>query len=131
MPTRICLIDDDFMVRDALTLGLRDAGYEVHPVPGAAAGFDVASRIQIDAIVTDMNMPGTNGAQFIPEARLAWPDTPIIAISGQSIVDGRPLKDVACGLGANTAISKPFRVRQLVETLEALLSERKASSRTD
>ena len=66
---RICLIDDDIFVRDAMALGLGDAGFDVITAPGAAAGFDIASRESVQAIITDMNMPGTGGAQFIPEAR--------------------------------------------------------------
>ena len=34
---RILLIDDDIFVRDAVALGLGDAGYEVVTAPGAAA----------------------------------------------------------------------------------------------
>jgi DNA-binding response OmpR family regulator len=119
---RICLIDDDIFVRDALALGLNDAGFEVLPAPGAAAGFDLAQRELLHAIVTDMNMPGTNGAQFIPEARAQWPDLPIIAISGASVIDGRPTADIARELGANATLIKPFRARDLAAMLETLLS---------
>lgn len=124
----ICLIDDDIMVRDALALGLSDAGFEVLTAPGAAAGFDIAARRQVDAIVTDMNMPGTDGAQLIAEARKQWPDLPIVAISGASVVDGRAITEVARDRGANAALSKPFRARQLAEVLERLIAERNAAS---
>lgn len=121
----ICLIDDDIMVRDALALGLSDAGFEVLTAPGAAAGFDIANRRQVDAIVTDMNMPGTGGAQLIAEARKQWPDLPIVAISGATVIDGRAITEVAREGGANAALSKPFRARQLAEVLERLIAERK------
>jgi DNA-binding response OmpR family regulator len=118
---RICLIDDDIFVRDALALGLNDAGFEVLTAPGAAAGFDLAQRELLHAIVTDMNMPGTDGAQFIPEARAQWPDLPIIAISGASVIDGRATADIAGELGANATLIKPFRARELAAVLETLL----------
>jgi DNA-binding response OmpR family regulator len=124
----ICLIDDDIMVRDALALGLSDAGFEVLTAPGAAAGFDIANRRQVDAIVTDMNMPGTGGAQLIAEARKQWPDLPIVAISGATVIDGRAITEVAREGGANAALSKPFRARQLAEVLEHLIAERKGST---
>jgi DNA-binding response OmpR family regulator len=124
----ICLIDDDIMVRDALALGLSDAGFEVLTAPGAAAGFDIANRRQVDAIVTDMNMPGTGGAQLIAEARKQWPTMPIIAISGATVIDGRAITEVARDGGADAALSKPFRARQLAEVLERLIAERKGSS---
>lgn len=124
----ICLIDDDIMVRDALALGLSDAGFEVLTAPGAAAGFDIANRRQVDAIVTDMNMPGTDGAQLIAEARRQWPTLPIVVISGASVIDGRAITEIARERGADAALSKPFRARQLAEVLERLIGERKAAS---
>ena len=115
---RVCLIDDDILVRDALSLGLRDAGYDVITAPGAAAGLDIASRDGIDAIVTDMNMPGTGGAQLIAQARAQWPAMAIVAISGAAVIDGRAVTDVAREIGADEALVKPFRARVLAEAIE-------------
>lgn len=121
--TRICLIDDDLFVLDALALGLRDAGFEVVTAPGAAAGLDITDHGGVDVIVTDMNMPGTNGAQLISEAHARWPMLPIIAISGASIMNGRNVLDIANELGASTALVKPFRARALAQTIERVLSD--------
>jgi DNA-binding response OmpR family regulator len=125
---RICLVDDDIFVRDALALGLNDAGFQVVTAPGAAAGFDIVQREKIDAIITDMNMPGTGGAQFIAEARSRWPTLPIIAISGAATIDGRNTVDIASELGANATLMKPFRARQLAEVLSQLLQPTSAQT---
>jgi DNA-binding response OmpR family regulator len=122
---RICLIDDDSFVRDALALGLRDAGFEVLTAPGAAAGYDIAAREHVDAIVTDLNMPGTGGAQLITEIRARWPHMPVVAISGASVFDGRSIEALARELGADAALAKPFRARELGALLERLLAERR------
>ena len=121
---RICLIDDDIFVRDAMALGLGDAGFDVITAPGAAAGFDIASRESVQAIITDMNMPGTGGAQFIPEARARWPDIPIIAISGAAVINGRSTADIARELGADATLIKPFRARELAALIERVLAAR-------
>ncbi|MDZ4689715.1 response regulator [Terricaulis sp.] len=118
---KVCLVDDDIFVRDALALGLNDAGFDVVTAPGAAAGFDIVQRGGIDAIVTDMNMPGTDGAQFISEARGRWPDIPIVAISGAVTIDGQETAAIATSLGANATLMKPFRARQLAEVLGRFL----------
>lgn len=122
---RICLIDDDIFVRDAMALGLGDAGYDVITAPGAAAGLDIANRELLHAVVTDMNMPGTGGAQFISEARARWPDMPIVAISGAATINGRNTADVARELGADATLIKPFRARELVATIEGAANARK------
>ena len=120
---KVCLIDDDIFVRDALALGLGDAGFEVVTAPGAAAGLDLIARAGVDAIVTDINMPGVNGAQLIVEARERWPETPIIAITGAGAIDGRPAIEAARALGANACLIKPFRASLLAATLEQVLAK--------
>jgi len=120
---RVCLVDDDIFVRDALALGLSDAGYEVLTAPGAAAGFDIVRREKIDAIVTDMNMPGTDGAQFICELRAQWPVLPIVAISGAATIGGRSTPEIAAELGANQTLIKPFRARALADVLQSVLGD--------
>jgi DNA-binding response OmpR family regulator len=125
---RICLIDDDIFVRDALALGLSDAGFEVLAAPGAAAGYDLTAREEVDALVTDINMPGTDGAQLIAQVRAHWPELPIVAISGASVVDGRSVIDLARVRGADATLIKPFRARELAALLDRLLVERRAPS---
>lgn len=121
---RICLIDDDIFVRDAIALGLRDLGYTVKVAPGAMAGLDLIEHGAIDAVVTDMRMPGASGAQLIAEARARWPSMPIIAISGASHVDGLSVGDAARALGADALLTKPFRATELAAALEKLLNQR-------
>jgi DNA-binding response OmpR family regulator len=123
---RICLIDDDGFVRDALSLGLRDAGFDVLTAPGAAAGYDLVARETIDAVVTDINMPGTDGAQLIAQLRGRWPALPIVAISGATVIDGKSIDDIARNRGADAALIKPFRARELADVLGRLLAARPA-----
>jgi DNA-binding response OmpR family regulator len=130
MPSRIriCLVDDDVLVLEAMALGLRDAGYAVLAAPGAAAGLDAAWREGVDVFVTDLNMPGTSGAQLIAEARTHWPTVPIIAMTGSSTIEGRDVNEIARGLGADALLTKPFRVHQLVSVLNGVLGERAAKA---
>jgi DNA-binding NtrC family response regulator len=123
---RICLIDDDIFVRDAMALGLSDAGFDVVTAPGAAAGFDIAQREPVNAIVTDMNMPGASGAELIAEARARWPDMAIVAISGAAVIDGRNTADVARERGADATLIKPFRARDLATLIDRAVAARKS-----
>lgn len=121
---RICLIDDDDFVRDALSLGLRDAGFDVVTAPGAATGYDVVAQDAIDAVVTDINMPGTDGAQLIAQLRARWPELPIIAISGAAVNNGTSVHDIARERGADAALIKPFRARELAAALTRIMAAR-------
>jgi DNA-binding response OmpR family regulator len=122
--TRVCLIDDDIYVRDAMAMGLADAGFEVVTAPGVAAGLDIIRREGVDAIVTDMHMPGTDGAQLIAEAHAEWPNMPIVLITGSMSLDGVEIDEVARQLGADALFMKPFRARELAEKLNQLLAAR-------
>ncbi|MGD9981183.1 MAG: response regulator [Hyphomonadaceae bacterium] len=124
---RICLIDDDVFVRDAMALGLTDAGFDVVTATGAAAGFDIAARDGLQAIVTDMNMPGTGGAQLIAEVRARWPKMAIVAISGAAVIDGRSTAELARERGADDVLIKPFRARELAAAIDSALAARKGA----
>jgi DNA-binding response OmpR family regulator len=122
---RVCLIDDDIYVRDAMAMGLGDAGFDVMSAPGVAAGLDLVSREGADAIVTDMHMPGTDGAQLIAEARQRWPQMPIVCISGSISFGDEDINDVARRYGVDAFLVKPFRAAELAATLNRLLEEKK------
>lgn len=122
---RICLIDDDAVVREALASGLREAGHEVQVAPGAAAGLDLVRRGGADIIVTDMAMPGTSGVELIAEAKANWPLLPIVAISGATVVDGCNVTVNARVLGADALLRKPFRARELIAVVDQILRERR------
>src|SRR5215813_8192817 len=92
---RICLIDDDPLVRDALSLSLGEAGFEVSVAPGAAAALDMMQRQPADAVVTDMKMPGFDGGALIAELKARWPLLPVIAISGGGDIGGKKVQDIA------------------------------------
>jgi DNA-binding response OmpR family regulator len=122
---RICLIDDDVVLLDALAMSLREVGYYDATAPGAAAGLDLMMRDKMDVIVTDMNMPGTSGAQFIAEARAKWAELPIVAISGATVIDGISARDAARALGADALLAKPFRAHALGQVIEQLVAARR------
>ncbi len=129
MPRRLCLIDDDIFILDALGPELRRHGYEVRIAPGAAAGLDVIRREGADVVITDINMPGTTGVQLIAEVRREWADLPIVAMSGSYAEDGRQLSQAALDVGANAALAKPFRASQLIALIEGLLGPPEARER--
>ncbi len=120
----ICLIDDDIFVRDAIALGLGDAGFHVAAAPGAAAGLDIVKGGGVEAVVTDMSMPGTDGAQLITQVHALFPDLPIVAISGSSVIEGRDALEIARERGAHAVMTKPFRASALAVVLNELLNAR-------
>ena len=120
-PTRVCIIDDDPLIRDALAVGLADAGYTVVVAPGAAAALEMIARQPVDAVVTDMKMPGFDGGALIAALKSAWPALPVLAITGGGEIGGRRVDQLAREQGADVCLMKPIRAREIATALHDLL----------
>lgn len=84
-PASILLVDDDEIVRQALTDDLRDQGYHVE-----ACGSDAAILALLDAgvpadlLITNLNMPDQDGAALIQATRLRRPRLPVLLLTGDA-----------------------------------------------
>lgn len=113
MTKTILAIDDSPSVRQMVSLTLTGAGYDVVEAGDGADGYAKAIGNRIDAVLTDLNMPGVNGLDFIRKYR-AHPSSagvPILFLTTESDED---LKRQAKEAGATGWIVKPFKQDQLV-----------------
>ncbi len=82
--TTILCVDDEPNILDGLSLHLRRR-YEVLTAPGGTAGLELVTRNRnIAVIISDMRMPGMDGATFLSRARQELPDAVRILLTGQS-----------------------------------------------
>jgi CheY-like chemotaxis protein len=81
---KILCVDDEKAVLDGLSLNLRRR-YEVLTAQSGAEGLEILGRGDpIAVVVSDMRMPGMDGATFLSRARQALPDTVRILLTGHS-----------------------------------------------
>jgi response regulator RpfG family c-di-GMP phosphodiesterase len=81
---RLLCVDDEPMVLEGLALHLRRT-FKLSTAPGGAAGLEVLKKDGPFAVVmSDMRMPGMNGAEFLSKVREQWPDTVRILLTGQA-----------------------------------------------
>jgi CheY-like chemotaxis protein len=66
----ILLVDDDQEVREFLGLALRRSGYYVIEADAGVAALQMARLNLPDLIVSDVDMPGGDGASLLHEIRL-------------------------------------------------------------
>lgn len=116
--TRLLVVDDDAEMRALLADVLSGEGYAVAE---AANGAEALIRLRAEpfaAIVLDKNMPGLSGLDILPGMRTICPDMPVILITAfgdvASYVD-------AMEKGAFAYVFKPFRMEELLKTLERAL----------
>jgi CheY-like chemotaxis protein len=66
---RILLVDDDQQVREVLGLVLRKNGYHVNEADSGVAGLEMARKHLPDLILSDIDMPGGDGATLLRDIR--------------------------------------------------------------
>jgi CheY-like chemotaxis protein len=72
-------------------------------------------------VITDIHMPGTNGATVIAELKQRHPQIAVIAISGLFDSGHGLSADAALALGAARALAKPFKRAELLHATAELL----------
>ncbi|MBE6461015.1 MAG: response regulator transcription factor [Alphaproteobacteria bacterium] len=118
MNKTILIVDDDDILRKALTTGLRGEGFDVISSDSAENASDVLKRISVDAIILDRMMTGMDGLTFLRALRGAGNTTPVLMLTALS----GPENAIA-GLsdGANDYLAKPFQVRELILRLNNII----------
>lgn len=118
---RILVVEDEELIRLVLVETLADEGYRVVE----ASTGDEAARLldgpdEFDAVVTDVQMPGTlDGVAVGRHARGRRPTIPIIYATGrpESMARAGPLGPL------DALLCKPYEPREVVATICVLLSE--------
>jgi PAS domain S-box-containing protein len=115
-PLRIVLVDDSSDVRTLVRTKLRLSGEAVVEGEGAngADAVDLARRLQPDAMLLDVSMPGLDGLGALPEVLEASPNTRVVMFSG---FDEEPLALRALELGATSYLTKTSSLDDVVAEL--------------
>jgi PAS domain S-box-containing protein len=82
-PARVLVVDDDPMVREMLAHELQDLGYHTTQASDGLAALAYLDRGEtVDLLVTDLSMPGMNGALLTYEARQRRASLPVLLLTG-------------------------------------------------
>jgi CheY-like chemotaxis protein len=117
----ILIIEDDEILRDLLGEWLEAAGYQVRLAPHGSAGLAAIHDHAPALVVTDIHMPGADGATVIAELKRTYPAIPVIAISGRFRCGHGLTPEGAVALGAARALAKPFKRNEMVEAVAELV----------
>lgn len=110
----ILLVDDDEMVRRALTRVLDHAGFAVTPAADGEEALAALRDGHFDVIISDISMPGMTGMQLLRAVRERDLDTPVILITGAPTVDTAA---EAVEYGALRYLPKPVNMKTLVDVV--------------
>jgi len=125
----ILLVEDEDAVRIFAARALRNKGYTVLEAQSGEGALDVLRDTQaLTLLITDMVMPGMDGATLARLARVERPDLRVIMISGYS-------EDTARGDILDQPhihfLPKPFSLKRLAEKVKQVLAAETEESTDD
>jgi two-component system response regulator QseB len=115
---RVLLAEDDPLLRDGITEGLRQHGFQVDSTQDGVATEREAVRGVYDAVVLDLGLPRLDGMQVLRKVRSAGLSTPVLVLTARDAVADRVL---GLDLGADDYVVKPVEVAELAARLRALV----------
>jgi DNA-binding response OmpR family regulator len=114
----ILLVDDDQEVREFLGLALRRSGYHVIEADSGVAALKMARLKLPDLIVSDIDMPGGDGASLLRQIRLdpELKSGQIVLMSGSPdlLTRRKSMED-----GADDFLVKPFGLREFLSCVKS------------
>jgi two-component system, response regulator PdtaR len=115
-PATVLVVEDDPLVRSMMVDVLLEAGFDTCEAGCAKEALDVFAEHRIDAVVTDVDMPGeVDGIALARRIGELWPAVGVIVASG------RPPRALPPGAWF---IAKPFAARHLLQCVADLTGPR-------
>lgn len=118
---KLLIVDDHPLFRDGLAALLRqaDPSAELLQASGTAEALDVVDEQVVDAVLTDLAMPGLCGEAAVREYSRRHPDVPVIVVSSSE--DPSDVRRVL-NAGAAGYIPKSATAQTVVSALKLVLS---------
>jgi CheY-like chemotaxis protein len=119
----LLVVEDEAVLRTSLSHIFSAFG---HRVRCAADGFSALSELRVevpDMILSDLNMPGMSGFEFLSVVRRRFPTVKVVAMSSAFTVDGIPP-----GVAADRFYQKGSNLGSLLQMVEDLTSSERPQS---
>ena len=116
---KIAVIDDDPDMLRMVVRMLKSGGYECLAYTAASEAMASFGETGVDAILTDVQMPGASVSDVIAAARSARPGIPIIVMSGGRFAKSEAAANVDGDVDG--VLNKPFMRQELLATMSRVL----------
>jgi CheY-like chemotaxis protein len=122
---RVLVVEDDDDARGMIEKVLETQGATVKTVASAREALDILGRERVDVLLSDIDMPGTDGYQLIKELRLRPAEqggsVPAAALTAHARTEDR-LRALRAGFQLHLA--KPVHPSELVTVVSSLAARR-------
>ncbi len=124
----VLVVDDDPKIRKLIRLILENDRYDVFEAEDGQTAIDLL-RIEdppmdIDAIITDLNIPKVDGVEVIAYCQKEWPEIPLIVLIGNTDVQ---LANSFMRQGVTDYLTKPIDAKNLTASVAHVIAQRQFS----
>ncbi len=119
---RVLIVDDELSTRKLIAAMLREAGVSCETAACAEEGLRVLETESVDAVLSDLQMPGISGMTFLAEVRRRYRHLAFLMITG--------VEDIRVGIeamrkGADDYLVKPMQSEIVMVSLERALERKR------
>ena len=122
MAKSILVADDDPDIVNIVAMSLEAQGYAVFKAANGQEAVEQARQHTPDLIFMDMMMPVQSGYEAVSELKAdeATRDIPVVGLSAKAMSDDM---ERALEAGIDGYVTKPFRISQILSTVEGYLNK--------
>jgi len=123
---KVMIVEDDPVIREELTLLLKNEGYFPLAVTDFTTIKEQATKLKPDLILLDINLPGQDGFSVCASLQMSG-GAPIIFVTSRDTA----LDEIkALNLGADDYITKPYTIPVLLARMKAVLRRSEKKTQT-
>jgi len=112
---KICIVEDEEILRESLKDDLIEAGYLVNDFDNPVKALEYIQKKQCDIIITDIRLPNISGLELLSKIKFLRPATFVIIMTAYGSVETAV---EAMKKGAYDYLVKPFKKEELFLTIE-------------
>jgi DNA-binding NtrC family response regulator len=118
----VLVVEDQESARESLAELLRGEGYEVHEAADGNAAISLVDQLDLDLVLTDLTMPGSDGIGVLRHIRDVSPQTLVVLMTAHASVETAV---EALHLGAQDYLLKPLIFEDVLHKAQRLMEHRK------
>jgi two-component system OmpR family response regulator len=116
--TSLLIVEDDELLRDALSAQLTLAGHNVTTAADGAQAQVQLEATRFDGVILDLGLPKVSGMEVLHWLRRRLPALPVLILTARDGVEDRVQ---GLNAGADDYLTKPFNMAELQARLAAML----------